>query len=339
MPESVRFSIEEPSQIAEARRFARRMAQGIGFGDVRCEQVAIAVTEACTNLLKHAGGGEIVLSEMHRFGRQSPDLEMLALDKGPGMDNLNKCLESGYSTGASPGQGLGAIVRLTDECDFHTGPGQGTGVLARWAGMKAASDVPAGNPHVLRIGAVSVSKRGEEFCGDSWAVEQTAETTTVLVADGLGHGYDASVASAGAVRVLRENPELPPLALIDLCHRALRSSRGAAISVARIDRVRGTLSFCGVGNVSAQICLGAEHQQHLVSGNGTAGHQIQRIREYSYQWPEDGILLLHSDGLSASTGLAGRAALALRDPSLIAGVLYRDFSRGQDDATVVVAKV
>ncbi len=78
--------------------------------------------------------------------------------------------------------------------------------------------------------------------------------------------------------------------------------------------------------------------QHLVSVNGTAGHQMQRLREFYYPWPSDGMLVLHSDGLATATNVQAYAGLALRDPTLIAGVLYRDFSRGNDDSTVVVVK-
>jgi serine phosphatase RsbU (regulator of sigma subunit) len=185
---------------------------------------------------------------------------------------------------------------------------------------------------------VNVSKPGQDVCGDSWGVEQTGEVSTVMVADGLGHGYEASQASLEAVRMLHENPELQPKALLELCHRALRSSRGAAVAVARIDRIRAEVIYCGVGNVAAQIYNGSARNQHLVSANGTLGHEASRIREFTYAWPPGGILLMHSDGLASGTGLDTRPALALHDPSLIAGVLYRDFCRGQDDATVVVAK-
>jgi hypothetical protein len=109
--------------------------------------------------------------------------------------------------------------------------------------------------------------------------------------------------------------------------------------VAKIERGRGTITFAGVGNISAQIYSGALAGQHLVSVNGTAGHQTQRIKEFSYNWPEDGMLVMHSDGLSTGTSLESHPGLALHDPSLIAGVLYRDFKRGNDDATVVVAKM
>ncbi len=98
------------------------------------------------------------------------------------------------------------------------------------------------------------------------------------------------------------------------------------------------MTFSGLGNVTGQVYAGPTRSQHLVSVNGTAGHNAARIREFSYSWPPNGILVMHTDGLSTGTGLETQPALALRDPTLIAGVLYRDFSRGRDDATVLVAK-
>jgi anti-sigma regulatory factor (Ser/Thr protein kinase) len=337
VPASVRIAIEDSSQGGEARRTALQMAREIGFDEVRAGQVAIVVTEACTNILKHAGRGEILLQVTDHGGEGAvPEFELIALDKGPGMANIEECLQDGYTTGSSPGQGLGAMRRQSDESDFYSVPGEGTAILARWPVANTAARIFSEPP--LRVGAVNVSKYGEEFCGDSWGVEQTEDISTVLVADGLGHGYEASQASLEAVRILRDNREMPPGTLIDLAHRALKSLRGAAVSVARLDRGRGKMTFSGLGNVTGQIYSGAGLSQHLVSVNGTAGHQIARIREFSYPWPADGILVMHSDGLSTSTSLESRPALALRDPSLIAGVLYRDFSRGHDDATVVVAK-
>jgi len=313
------------------------MAETIGLDEAQAERVAIVVTEACTNLLKHASGGEILLRITGEDDPNAlPELEILVLDQGPGMANPHQCMQDGFSTGGSPGQGLGAIFRLSVESDIYSDVGRGTALLARWS-------VPGsnGNGHsaALRIGAVNVSKPGQEVCGDSWGVEQNENECVVLVADGLGHGLEAQAASLEAVRMLHLNPGFPPGALLDRVHQALRSSRGAAVSVARIDREKGVLTFAGVGNVSAQIYSGAQAGQHLVSINGTAGHQVQRIREFTYPWPGDGMLIMHSDGLSTNAGLEKHSGLALHDPSLIAAVLYRDFTRRNDDATVVVAKV
>ena len=331
MTESIRLGIQEQSQTAEARRTARRMAVALGFGEEDAERIAIGVTEACTNLLKHAGGGEIFLS-VTREG--SPEFEALALDRGPGIANIADCLRDGYSTGGSPGYGLGAIRRLSTTSDLYSIPGHGTALLARWSANKSLVN---GSPR-LRIGAVNASKPGQDVCGDSWGAEHQAEHTMVLLADGLGHGLEARDASAEAVRMLHLNPELAPQEVIERCHMALRSLRGAAISVARIDRGRSKITFAGVGNVAAQIYSGSKLIQHLVSVNGTAGLRVPKLREFSYPWPEDGMLVLHSDGLATGTSSEGRPGLSMHDPALIAGVLYRDFTRGNDDATVVVAK-
>ncbi len=337
MAESIRVPIEEQSQTAEARRFARKLALEIGLDATMAEQVAIVTTEACTNLLKHGGGGEILLRNTGADEVTSlATLEMLALDKGHGMSDLEQCLRDGFSTGGSPGQGLGAIVRLSTASDFYSIASRGAALLARWSIALTEGALDRGK--TLQIGAINVSKPGQEVCGDSWGVVQTEDESIFLVADGLGHGLEAKTASMEAVRMLHEHPDLPPAALIEMAHQALRSSRGAAVAVAKIERARGIITFSGVGNISAQIYSGAIAGQHLVSVNGTAGHQTQRIREFIYPWPDDGMLVLHSDGLSSSTGLEAHPGLALHDPSLIAGVLYRDFGRGNDDATVVVAR-
>jgi anti-sigma regulatory factor (Ser/Thr protein kinase) len=326
--------VEESSRTAEARRAARRMALDLGMDESSAEHVAIVATEACTNLLKHASRGQILLQTTTEGSEAMPLLELLAMDQGPGMENLEQCLQDGYSTGSSPGEGLGAIQRMSKQSDFYTAAGKGTVVLARWWRSQNGKKPTAER----RIGALNVSKPGEDVCGDSWGLAQTDQGLTILMADGLGHGLEARLASSEAVRQLYENLDLPPKALLTLVHQALRSTRGAAVAIAQIDSVRGKLTFAGVGNIAARIYAGSEGRQNLVSLNGTAGHQCERIQEFSYSWPQDGLLVLHSDGLSTGTGLESYPGLAARDPALIAGVLYRDFCRGRDDATVVVIK-
>jgi anti-sigma regulatory factor (Ser/Thr protein kinase) len=335
MPQTTRVRIDEQSQTADARRVARVMAQNLGFDETLTEQVAIVVTEVCTNLLKHAGRGEILLQQIDGIAGSAPALELLALDKGPGIGNLDQALRDGYSTGGSPGHGLGAIVRLASVSDFYSEPAHGAAVLARWT---AGVETNAWRLPPLRIGAVNVAKPGQEACGDDWGVEQTPDYSVVMVADGLGHGVDARTAAAEAVRILHSAPGLSPAEIVERAHLALRSTRGAALAVARVDRTRESVTFSGIGNISALIYSGATEGQHLVSVHGTAGFQTARIREFEYPWPERGMLLMYSDGLATHTSPSTYPGLPLRDPALIAGVLYRDFARGSDDATVVISK-
>ena len=108
-------------------------------------------------------------------------------------------------------------------------------------------------PEHFQAGVVNVPKPGQLVCGDSWGIEQTADQTSILVADGLGHGSEARDASAEAVRIFHSNASASPQALIERVHAALRSTRGAAVAVARIDCDQEKVFFCGVGNISAHI--------------------------------------------------------------------------------------
>ncbi|HVV45343.1 MAG TPA: ATP-binding SpoIIE family protein phosphatase [Bryobacteraceae bacterium] len=335
MPQTTRVRIQEQSQTADARRAARVMAQNLGFDETLTGQVAIVTTEVCTNLLKHAGGGEVLLQPVDGDEPGSSALELLAIDKGPGIGNLDQALRDGYSTGGTPGHGLGAIVRLASTSDFYSEASRGAAVLARWS---TGPKTPGWRLPPLQIGALNIAKPGQEVCGDAWGAEQTADYSVIMVADGLGHGFDARTAAAEAVRILHSSPGLSPAEIAERSHLALRSTRGAALAVARIDRYRERVTFSGIGNISAHIYSGIAEGQHLVSVHGTAGFQTAKIREFEYPWPDRGMLLMYSDGLATHTSPSGYPGLALRDPALIAGVLYRDFARGNDDATVVAAR-
>jgi hypothetical protein len=77
----------------------------------------------------------------------------------------------------------------------------------------------------------------------------------------------------------------------------------------------------------------------MVSRNGIVGHRIRTIQEFTYPLHKEALLVMHSDGLATRWGLDRYPGLAKRHPSLIAGVLYRDYRRIRDDVTVVVARL
>ncbi len=77
----------------------------------------------------------------------------------------------------------------------------------------------------------------------------------------------------------------------------------------------------------------------MVSLDGTLGGIVRRVQEFSYQWPKGALVIMHSDGLSRQWSLSQYPGLGTKHPGLIAGVLFRDFARGRDDATVVVVRM
>jgi anti-sigma regulatory factor (Ser/Thr protein kinase) len=327
---ALRFEVCDASAVSGARRGAVRLAAGQGFDEADAGRVAIVATELATNLVKHGGGGEILVRPLLEAGA----LELLALDRGRGMADVDGCFRDGFSTAGSAGTGLGAVARLASAVDVYSVAGAGTAVLARvWPARSPRP--PAGD---AEVGAVSVTKPGQDVCGDGWAVEHRGDRSRVLVVDGLGHGPAAAAAAAAAVAAFHEAGAGGPADVVERLHAALRPTRGAAAAVAEIDRRRRVVRYCGVGNVSG-VMLGGPRAQAMVSHPGTLGHTARRIAEFTYPWPEGGVLVLHSDGVSSRWTLDTRPGLAGRDPSLVAGVLYRDGGRGHDDATVVVLRV
>jgi len=125
---------------------------------------------------------------------------------------------------------------------------------------------------------------------------------------------------------------------VEAIHLALRSTRGAAVAMATINPAQRRVYYCGLGNISGMVI--AEGRAHgMASQNGTAGHEVSRIMQFEYDWPKDALLVMHTDGLSAKWDLNSYPGLSVRHPSLISAVLYRDFRRQRDDATVVVSRV
>jgi anti-sigma regulatory factor (Ser/Thr protein kinase) len=304
------------------------MADRAGFDEATKGRVAIVVTECANNLWKHAGGGEILLSG-HRT-EATAEIEILALDKGPGMRDVGLCFRDGYSTAGSQGTGLGAIQRLSSACDVHTRVGKGTALVARVRYPAHNGSKPATR---FDTGVVSVPKAGEEECGDGWAVEQSAASAVILVVDGLGHGPAAAEAATVAKLAFAENSTGEPADILLNIHGALRSTRGAAAAVSRIDIGRREVRFAGIGNIAGVVCAAGESRQ-MTSVPGIVGHGVRNVREFTYPWPRNSLALLYSDGIATHWSLGSYKGLLSHDPLLIAGVLYRDWNRGRDDATV-----
>lgn len=224
-------------------------------------------------------------------------------------------------------------MRLAGEFDIHSLPGKGTAVLARvWSRRGKTEKDPD-----LDVGVVSLPKVGEQVCGDAWQCQLLAGRSLCLVADGLGHGSKAAEAAYGAIKMFVEQRSKGPAEIIERTHEALRSTRGAAVAVAQVDHPDNLVRFCGVGNIAAAIVTD-ESSRQLVSLNGTVGLEARKICEFSYPWNRESTLIMHSDGLMSRWDLKLYPTLAQRHPSLIAGVLYRDYNRGRDDITVLVAK-
>lgn len=325
--------VDDPSCIAEARRAAATLGHTMGMTNELVAQASLVISELCTNILKYADRGELLLSTLCADGT-AYGLDIVALDRGPGIANLDAALKDGFSTGGSLGIGLGTMRRAAAVFDVYSVPDAGTALLVRMLEKKVA----APPEDAFTLGSRMTPIRNEIVSGDSWSCLRFDQSLAVTVVDGLGHGPKAAEAAHAAVDAFQRSAHRAgPAQAIQRAHEALLSTRGAVMAVANIDPQTQTLRFAGLGNISAVIYTHGVAAR-LGSTEGTVGYGARKARECSVDWSPHSTLILNTDGLSSRWNLAKHPRLLACHPVLIAAVLHRDFARNTDDATVVVVK-
>jgi negative regulator of sigma-B (phosphoserine phosphatase) len=194
----------------------------------------------------------------------------------------------------------------------------------------------------LEWAATSRPRPGERVCGDhALAVAVNGTGVLIGVLDGLGHGEDAAAAAQCGVTVLEEARAEPLEVLVQLCHRALSGTRGAAMTLARIDfGATDTLRWIGIGNVSANLVAkhpgGVEVRSSVRLTGGIVGYRLPEalVPQEVPIHPGD-LLVIASDGITEDH----LEAIDFAAPSsVIAEQILSRHSRQTDDALVLAAR-
>lgn len=314
--------IQDSTQIGVARRLASDLAQAVGFDEQRVSAVSIVAVELANNLLQHAGGGHVYLYYNASIGA----LDVIAVDHGRGIVNVERCLVDGFSTGSTPGLGLGAVRRFATRFGAYSLPDRCTVIAARMSERNALPD----------LSVICTAIKGEALSGDAWAISDDGDT--FFVVDGLGHGIFAADAAKVAVEAFSKWQTLSPSLILEKIHAVMRSTRGAAGAIARIDRAQRRVSFAGIGNISCAI-IGDDRTQNMVSHNGTLGHQLRRLQQFEYSYTPGDLLLMQSDGVATQSKKGLPASLLSQHPMVIAPFIFSEQLRGRDDATILVNRL
>jgi anti-sigma regulatory factor (Ser/Thr protein kinase) len=332
--------ISDIAHVGSARRAVHEVAEHIGFRGDNLAKLDIVAQEIGTNAALHTGVG----GTLHIGTRgDKPDLiELLYLDRGPGIFDIDSALRDGVSTGGSLGAGMGAIKRLMDYFEVYSITDDpvhqtcsrrtvhGTAILTRKQVDGHDRD------RIIRCGVMTRPRPGEDVNGDASLIKQRGPRRLISVIDGLGHGSGAHEAASVAIETLEQWAGEPVAEMIEALHQALRPTRGAVIALVIVDETRKTLQFAGVGNIETRL-YSPDQTTGPVSSHGTLGHRLGAVRPWICDW-DGGTIVMASDGLSASWTLDSYPGLISQSPQLIAGVLMRDHARETDDATVLVVR-
>ncbi len=319
------LAVEDVSAVAACRAAALAMASQLQFPASRADQLALAVTEAASNLHKHARQGSLLLC-VNRDA-DVPGIELVTIDTGPGLRDVSAAMRDGHSTTGTLGIGLGAIRRLADFSDLYSRPGHGTALIARFW--------PAPGPLAISCAGLVRPITGETECGDAFGVIRRDDVVTAVFCDGLGHGPLAATASARALAAVLDEPASEPAALLERAHRRMSGTRGGAVAVVQL--TGQVARFAGLGNVAGFV-LSAGSRKSMLSIPGIAGYQARAFRQFDYEVPPGAVVILHSDGISSRWEVAAVPDVETRDPLLIAAVLLAEAGIHRDDAGIVVLK-
>lgn len=337
-----RFVLQDKSFANLIKRDITRIAESYGFSEADVGKINIIVSELISNLLKYTPeGGELLVKAIGKHG-----IEILCIDKGPGMQDPNRMMNDGTSTSGTAGEGLGAIKRLSNEFDLYSQPGQGTIILSRLfkAHKKEKVDILA-RENRFEIVTVMVPKHNEQLCGDGCAMVIDGNNCYLIVLDGLGHGASANEASFQAADSFLARHALEPAANLRLIHKDIRKTRGAVGSIIHVSTTRKKLSYCGIGNITGKLytlngaVLSNAASRNIISYNGIIGHNIPAtFSSQLLDWNSSNLMVLHSDGILTRWDLSKYPNLHRHNSSIMAAVIYRDYCRHTDDSLVVIVR-
>jgi hypothetical protein len=245
-------------------------------------------------------------------------------------------MQDGSSTKNTLGQGLGAIKRLSDDCQIYSQKGWGTLLLARIYNDEVPY-IKKKNPVDIR--SFLLPKPGETECGDGFYYRQTKDYIKLFLGDGLGHGKEAAVAVKKAIEACKLCYEESPVENLRFINHAVKKTRGLVATVAIFHIKDLKWSICGIGNIATRI-LGHNLSKNHSPYNGILGLNMPRtMNDQQLDYEPGQLLIMCSDGIKSKWDLLKFPGILRHDLSLINAALFKDFSRNTDDISIASCKI
>lgn len=330
----VAFKANDRSYFAILKKEIRALAVSAKFNERKVGEIDIIVAEMVSNLVKHAGGGQLLVKLIEQDGRQG--IELLSIDDGPGMTDVTRMVADGVSTKNTLGQGLGAMKRLSDLFQVYSQKDWGTVILCR----VFEEELPAfKTPSKSDIRSVIVSKPGEQQCGDGFFFNLTPNHVKLFLGDGLGHGPDAAHAVTKAGEAFIACIDNDPNEIIRYINRAVKKTRGLVGTAAIFNVKEKQWKICGVGNIATKINSHSSAKNYMPY-NGIIGLNVPNTlnaQEVSYEKGQ--YIIMCSDGLKSRWDSWKYPGILRYDLTILCASLLKDFARNTDDMSVVVCKI
>ncbi|EHQ24393.1 SpoIIE family protein phosphatase [Mucilaginibacter paludis] len=329
----ISFAADDRSYFSLLKKEIHKRALDAGINIKRINELDLIVAEMTSNLFKYANGGEILMGIFTNGG--SPYVELISIDRGPGISNIAKMMQDGVSTTNTMGNGLGSIKRLSDVFEIYSIPDWGTIILSRvYNDSKSVK-----NTLKADVRSIILSKPGETCSGDGFIYKINNDYLKIMLADGLGHGPEANKAVNEAAEAFRVFPEYSPTETIRFIHSAIRKTRGAVAAIVCYDFNQKKWTMTGIGNIATKL-VGVGALRNHMSYNGIVGHNIPNTMNDQVITSEQfNQVILCSDGIKTRWDLSRFPLISKYDLSILAAAIYKDQARKTDDMSIIVTKL
>jgi anti-sigma regulatory factor (Ser/Thr protein kinase) len=325
------LNASDRSYFAILKKEIHAMAIAGGFSEKRVAEIDIIVAEIVSNLVKHAGGGQVLVKLIEENGKQG--IELISIDNGPGMTDVTRMVADGVTTKNTLGHGLGAMKRLSDVFQIYSMKNWGTVILIR-----VFDKVPV-KSFKADIRSVIIPKPGETACGDDFYSIVNKEHVKLFLGDGLGHGPEAARAMQVAGAAFMECPHTDPVEIIRYLNVAVKRTRGMVGTVAVFDVATKKWRICGVGNIITKV-LSPGNSKNYMTYNGIIGLNVPNtLSAQEIPYEEGQYILMSSDGLKTRWDTAKYTSIMRYDLSILCASLIKDFARLTDDMSAMACKI
>ena len=310
------------------------LSHRIGIPDIKRENMLLVASELVQNNIKHAGGSGMIQVWM----QPGPILDIVALDYGPGIPDLDIAEKDGFSTTGTFGKGLGAIRRLSDESYIYSQP-EHFGKMKKWSGTVFLARFILGKIKdflPLKTGLFSRSLSDKRYNGDRIYWQKNGDHVRWLHLDGLGHGEEALEATANLAEHLTRSDKLDTI--LEKVDRQLVNTRGAVGIICEVDLAQRNLQLLGVGDMHAHL-YDQEQMQLISFAPGILGKEHRSTSPFQSSLSRRALVVTASDGIRRNWDTENFTSLFSHHPQLIAYTLGNIMGRISDDQSICVCSV
>lgn len=327
--EIIEVPLKTKQDIKDAREEASYLAAHVGFDNLACAQIALAVSEICNNAVTHGGGGSAVIRVLNK----NRILRIEISDTGLGIPNIERAMADGFSTSRSSlGIGMEVAKRSMDRMDIFSEENKGTTVVLE-------KYLPL-SKRIIDKGVVSVPDERYEDNGDAFFYKEfDGDKIIIGVIDGLGQGFKARLFSQSIKGFLIKNFRLPVNEMINKCDELLCAHNfefGAAVGIVRINTSTRVIEMCGIGDVLVHFHANKNFRTFSFPDGLMCSNQLPYLKIQKTILPTKGTLAICSDGIKSE--IESNLLSWDNNAQWLANNIFNLFHKPYGDATAFVVK-